>query len=86
MLLDENITLKEHTKFIENKCAKSIGLLYKAKHHLNKKCLLALYYSYVHTIVIRIYSHLYQLGKYNTIHKREKTSYTKETNHEIKTK
>ena len=39
MLLDENLTWKKHLKFIENKCAKNIGLLYKAKHHLNKKCL-----------------------------------------------
>ena len=28
---------------------KIIGLLYKVKYHLNKKCLLALYVSYVHT-------------------------------------
>ena len=53
--LDENITWKEHLKYIENKCAKNIGLLYKAKHPLNKKCLLVLpsllnaYYSYVLT-------------------------------------
>ena len=26
-------------------------MLYKAKYHLNKKCLLALYYSYVHTYI-----------------------------------
>ena len=50
-LLDENITWKEHLKFIGNKCTKNIGLPYKAKHHLNKKCLLALCYSYVHTYI-----------------------------------
>ena len=32
VLLDENVTWKEHLKLIENKFAKSIGLLYKAKH------------------------------------------------------
>ena len=51
MLLGGNITWKEHLRYIENKCAKNIGLLYKAKYHLNKKCLLALYYSYVHTYI-----------------------------------
>ena len=48
VLLDENVTSKQYRKYIENKCAKNIGLLYKGKHHLNKKCLLALCYSYVH--------------------------------------
>ena len=51
VLLDENVTWKEHLKFIESKPAKNIGLLYSPKHHLNKKCLLALYYSYVHTCI-----------------------------------
>ena len=51
VLLDKNVTWKEHLKYIESKCAKNIGLLYKAKHHLNKKCLLALYHSYVNTHV-----------------------------------
>ena len=38
VLLDENVTWKEHPKLIENECAKNIGLLYKAKHYLNRKC------------------------------------------------
>ena len=44
VLLDQNVR-KEHLKLIENKYAKSIGLLYKAKHHLEKKCLPAIYFS-----------------------------------------
>ena len=51
VLSDENANWKEHLEYIENKCAKNIGLLYKAKHHLNKKCLLALYCSYVHAYI-----------------------------------
>ena len=51
VLLDENATWKKHLKFVENKCAKNIGLLFKAKYHLNKKFLLALYYPYVHTYI-----------------------------------
>ena len=49
LLGDENITWKEHLRFIGNKCANNIGLLYKAKHHLNKKCSLAFQCFYVHT-------------------------------------
>ena len=51
MLLDENVTWKEHLNYIGNKHAKSIGLLCKAKHHLSNKYLLALYCSYFHTYV-----------------------------------
>ena len=51
VLLEENVTSKEHLKFSENKCSKNIGLLYTAKHLLNKTCLLALYYSYVHAYI-----------------------------------
>ena len=48
--LDEKIW-KEYLKFIENKCAKITGFLYKAKYHLNKKYSQALCYSYLHTCI-----------------------------------
>ena len=48
VLLDENLSWKEHIKYIENKIAKNIGLLYKAKQYLDKKCLKSLYFSYIH--------------------------------------
>ena len=32
ILLDETLRCKEHIKYNENKIAKNIGLLYKAKH------------------------------------------------------
>ena len=51
VLIDGNSIWKEHLKFTENKCVKNIGLICKAKHHLINKCLLVLYYSYVHTHV-----------------------------------
>ena len=31
VLLDENLSLKDHIKYAENKIAKNIGLLYRAK-------------------------------------------------------
>ena len=36
VLLDENLSVKEHIKYNENKIARNLGLLYKAKHYLNK--------------------------------------------------
>ena len=49
VLLDENLSWKEHIKYLENKIAKNIGLLYRAKPFLDKESLLALYYSYIHS-------------------------------------
>ena len=47
VLLDEK-TL-EHIKHTENKTAKKLGLLYKARPFLERNVLLALYYSYIQT-------------------------------------
>ena len=51
VLLDENLSWKEHIKYNENKIAKNLGLLYKAKHYLNKRSLIVLYYSFIHTYI-----------------------------------
>ena len=51
VFLDENLTWKEHIKYTENKIAKNIGLLWKAKPFVNKKCLLSLYFSYIHSYI-----------------------------------
>ena len=48
VLLDENSNCKEHN---ENKIAKNLGLLSKAKHYLNKRSLLVLYYSFIDTLI-----------------------------------
>ena len=49
VLLDENLSLKDHIKYIKNKVAKNIGLLYRAKPFLDKNSLLTLYYLHIHT-------------------------------------
>ena len=51
VLLDENLSWKDHIKYTENKVAKNknIGLLYRDKLFLDKNSLLTLYYSYIHT-------------------------------------
>ena len=47
--LDENLSWKDHIKYIESKVAKNIGFVCRAKLLLDKNSLLALYYSYIHT-------------------------------------
>ena len=49
VLLDDNLSWKEHIKYLEIKIAKNIGLMYRAKPFLDKEPLLALYYSYIHS-------------------------------------
>ena len=49
VLLDENLSWKDHIKYIENKVVKNIGLLYRSKLFLDKNSLLTLYYSHIHT-------------------------------------
>ena len=49
VLLDQYLTWKEHIKFTEKEIAKSIGILYKARPYLDKRALLCLYYSYIHS-------------------------------------
>ena len=51
VLLDENLKRKEYIKYIENKIAKNLGLLYKARPFLERNALLALYYSYIQTYI-----------------------------------
>ena len=51
VLLDENLSWKEHIKCNENIIAKILGLLYKVKNYLNKRSLLALYYSFIYAYI-----------------------------------
>ena len=51
ILLDENLSWKEHLKLTEIKIAKGKGLLYKAKLCLNKGLLTALQHSYIHPYI-----------------------------------
>ena len=48
ILLDENLSWKEHLKLTENNIAKNIGLIHKAKPYLTLY-LLASYFSYIHS-------------------------------------
>ena len=49
VLLDDNLLWKKHTKYLKNKIAKNIELIYRTKSFLEKESLLALYYSLIHS-------------------------------------
>ena len=51
VLLDENLNRKEHIKYTENKIAKNLGCLCKARPFLERNALLALYCSYIQTYI-----------------------------------
>ena len=51
ILLDENLNWKEHIKHTENKIAKNLGLLYKARPFLERNALLSLHCSYIETYI-----------------------------------
>ena len=51
VVLDENLSWKDHIKYTENKISKNIGILHKARDYLSKESLLSLYYAYIHTYI-----------------------------------
>ena len=51
VLLNENLCWKEYIKYIENKIAKNIALLYKTKPYIDKHILLSLDHSYIHSFI-----------------------------------
>ena len=49
VLLDENLSWKEHINSIKTNISKNIGLLYKARYFVTKKSLNQLYFSYINS-------------------------------------
>ena len=49
VLLDQHLTWKKHINHTENKIVKTIGILYKERPYLDKRALLCLYYSCIHS-------------------------------------
>ena len=48
-MLDEHIEWNDHIHAIEEKLAKNIGLLYRARQFLDKESLKTIYFSYIHS-------------------------------------
>ena len=76
VFLNENVIWKQYLKLIKNNCAKNIGLSYQAKHHLSKKCLLALYYSYVYNYIIYVNIAWESTNAIHNVHDKRKFEHT----------
>ncbi|XP_065643052.1 uncharacterized protein LOC136074641 [Hydra vulgaris] len=48
VLLDENVTWRDHIQYLENTILRNTGLLCRAKPFLNPTCLKLLYFSFIH--------------------------------------
>ena len=51
IVIDENLTWKNHIEVVENKISKNIGVLYRASHLLDFKNLLKIYFSFIHIYI-----------------------------------
>ena len=51
VFVDENLTWIDHIITVKNKLSKNLGLLHKAKNYLNKKSMVSLYYSFIHSFL-----------------------------------
>ena len=51
VIIDENLTWKIHIEVVENKISKNIGVLYRARHLLDFKNLLKIYFSFIHIYI-----------------------------------
>ena len=88
VLLDDNLSWKEHIKYLENRIAKNIGLMYRAKPFLDKESMLALYYSYIHSYLNYAWGSTYltnlkklrsqQKHAIRIVHNKTKFEHTKE--------
>ena len=48
VIIDNQLTWKDHINYISGKIARSIGVIIKARKYLNKDTLLSLYYSFIY--------------------------------------
>ena len=51
VIIDENLTWKNHIKVVQNKISKNIGVLYKTSHLLDFKKLLKFYFFCIHIYI-----------------------------------
>ena len=47
LIIDENLTWKNHIQVVENKVSKNIGVLYRPSHLVDYKNLLKIYFSFI---------------------------------------
>ena len=51
VIINENVTWRNHIEVVENKNSKNIGVLYRASHLLDFKNLLKIYFSLIHIYI-----------------------------------
>ena len=51
VIIDENLTWKNHIEVVENKISKNIEVLYRASHLFDFKNLLKIYFSFIHIYI-----------------------------------
>ena len=52
LIIDSKISWVPHITYVKNKISKGIGIMYKARRYLSKKCLVNLYHSYIYPYLI----------------------------------
>ena len=52
VIIYQKLNWCEHIAYVKNKVSKGVGILYRARQFLDKKCLYNLYYSYVYPYLI----------------------------------
>ena len=52
LIIVEKLKWHEHIQHVKHKVARSVGILYKIRHYLNKKTLLNMYYTFVFRYLI----------------------------------
>ena len=51
VIINENLSWKQHIEILSSKISKTIGILYKSRDVLSKQCLKQLYFSFIHSYV-----------------------------------
>ena len=51
VIIEENLTWKNHIEVVENKISKNVGVLCRARHLLDFKNLLKIYFSFIHIYI-----------------------------------
>ena len=52
LIIDDKLKWHEHIQHVTHKIARSVGILYKIRHYLNKQTLLNMYYTFVFPYLI----------------------------------
>ena len=52
VIIDDKLNWIQHITYVKTKISKGIGIMYKARNYLNKKCMSNLYHTYIYPYLI----------------------------------